>query len=76
MVGDVDALQGLYLRGLGPPPRRLVVGVACVVATALLLPAAAVVLAAGLALGGVAVPLLAARLVRRAPAGRRPRAAS
>ena len=22
MVGDVDALQGLYLRGVGPPPRR------------------------------------------------------
>ncbi len=66
MVGDVDALQGLYLRGLGPPLAGLVVGVACVVATALLLPAAAVVLAAGLALGGVAVPLLAARLVRRA----------
>jgi thiol reductant ABC exporter CydC subunit len=66
MVGDVDALQGLYLRGLGPPVAGLVVGVACVVATALLLPAAAVVLAAGLALAGVAVPLLAARLVRRA----------
>ena len=30
MVGDVDALQGLYLRGLGPPLVALVVGVACV----------------------------------------------
>ncbi len=66
MVGDVDAIQGLYLRGLGPPLTGLVVGVACVGATAFLLPAAAVVLAVGLALAGVAVPLLAARLVRRA----------
>jgi thiol reductant ABC exporter CydC subunit len=66
MVGDIDALQGLYLRGLAPPLVGLVIAVACVVATALLLPAAAVVLAVGLALAGVAVPLLAARLVRRA----------
>jgi thiol reductant ABC exporter CydC subunit len=66
MVGDVDAVQGLYIRGLGPPVAGLAVGTACVVATALLLPVAAAVLAAGLVLGGVAVPLLAARLVRRA----------
>ena len=65
MVGDVDALQGLTIRGLGPPLAGLVVGVACVVATALLLPGAAVVLALGLVVGGLAVPLLAARLVRR-----------
>ena len=30
MVGDVDALQGLYLRGLGPPLVALAVGAACV----------------------------------------------
>ena len=66
MVGDVDALQGLYIRGLGPPLAGLVVGVACAGAMTLLLPAAAVVLAVGLALAGVAVPALAARLVRRA----------
>jgi thiol reductant ABC exporter CydC subunit len=64
MVGDVDALQGLYLRGLGPPVVALVVSIACVVATALVLPAAALVLAAGLALGGIAVPILAWRLGR------------
>ncbi|HET8968975.1 MAG TPA: thiol reductant ABC exporter subunit CydC, partial [Gaiellaceae bacterium] len=65
MVGDVDALQGLYLRGLGPPLVGLVVSLACVIATAFVLPAAAIVLALGLALAGIAVPLLAAGLARR-----------
>jgi len=65
MVGDVDALQGLSIRGIGPPVAGLVVGAACVVATALLLPAAGVGLAAGLVVGGVAVPLLAARVAQR-----------
>ena len=64
MVGDVDALQGLYLRGLGPPVVALVVAVACVVATAFVLPAAAIVLAVGLGLAGIAVPVLAGRLGR------------
>lgn len=64
MVGDVDALQGLYLRGLGTPLVALVVGTACVVAAAFVLPLAALVLAVGLALGGAAVPILAARLGR------------
>jgi ABC-type transport system involved in cytochrome bd biosynthesis fused ATPase/permease subunit len=61
LVGDVDALQGLYLRALGPPLVALAVSVACVVAVAFVLPEAALVLAAGLALGGIAVPLLAGR---------------
>ncbi len=65
LVADVDALQGLYLRGLAPSFVGLVVSVACVAAVAFVLPAAAVVLALGLALGGVAVPLLAGRLGRR-----------
>jgi ATP-binding cassette, subfamily C, bacterial CydC len=65
MVGDVDALQGIYLRGLGPPVVALAVAIACVVATAFLLPVAALVLGLGLALAGIAVPLLAARLARR-----------
>jgi thiol reductant ABC exporter CydC subunit len=64
MVADVDALQGLYLRGLGPPLVAALVSVTCVLATALVLPVAAVALAAGLAVGGVAVPILAARLGR------------
>jgi thiol reductant ABC exporter CydC subunit len=69
MVGDVDALQGLYLRGIGPPLVALLAGAACVGATAGFLPQAAVVLAAGLLLGGLAVPALAERLGRAA--GRR-----
>ena len=43
----------------------LVVSVACVVTVAFVLPVAAVVLALGLALAGIAVPLLAGRLGRR-----------
>ena len=65
LVADVDALQGLYLRGLAPSLVGLVVSAACVAAVAFVLPAAAVVLALGLTLGGLAVPLLAGRLGRR-----------
>jgi thiol reductant ABC exporter CydC subunit len=71
VVSDVDALQGLYLRGIGPPLVALVVGAGCVLATALLLPAAGLVLAIGLLAGGVAVPAIAAALGRgSAPAER------
>ena len=64
VVADVDALQGLYLRGLAPPLVALAVGTACVAVTAVILPAAGAILAAGLVLGGVAVPALAAALSR------------
>ncbi len=64
LVADVDALQGLYLRGIGPPVVALLVALACVAVTAALLPPAAAVLALGLALGGLLVPALAARLAR------------
>ena len=76
MVGDVDALQGLYVRGLGPPLVALVVGGACVGVTAAFLPAAAAILAAGLLVAGVAVPSLAGALARAGgtPPGRRARA--
>jgi ATP-binding cassette, subfamily C, bacterial CydC len=73
MVGDVDALEGLYLRGLGPPLVAIVAGAACVAVTAVFLPAAALVLAAGLLVGGLAVPALALTLGRAA--GRRQSAA-
>jgi len=66
MVADVDALQGLYLRGVGPALVAVAAGALCIGATAAFLPAAAVVLAAGLLLGGLAVPLLANRLTRTA----------
>ena len=56
MVGDVDALQGLYVRGLTPLLVAAVIGTACVAATAIVLPAAAAILALGLLLAGVAVP--------------------
>jgi thiol reductant ABC exporter CydC subunit len=73
MIGDVDALQGLYLRGLGPPLVALAAGAVCVGTTAAFLPAAGAVLAAGLVVGGVAVPVVSGRLGRLA--GRRQAAA-
>jgi ATP-binding cassette, subfamily C, bacterial CydC len=62
MIADVDALQGLYLRGLGPPLVALAAGAVCVGTAAALLPAAGAVLAVGLLLGGVVVPVVAGRL--------------
>ena len=41
MVGDVDALQGLYLRGVGPPAAAIVVAAVSVAAAALILPSPA-----------------------------------
>jgi ATP-binding cassette, subfamily C, bacterial CydC len=73
MVGDVDALQGLYPRGVGPPLVAAVAAGAAVVAAAVVLPAAGAILAAGLLVGGIAVPLLAWALARSA--GRRQAAA-
>jgi ATP-binding cassette, subfamily C, bacterial CydC len=69
MIGDVDALQGLYLRGIGPVLVAVAAGAAFVGVTAAFLPAAAVVLAAGLVVGGLGVPVVAGRLGRAA--GRR-----
>ena len=63
MVGDVDSLQGLYIRGLSPVV-ALAVGVVCVAVAASAVPAAGVVLAIGLIAGGVAVPALAGALAR------------
>jgi ATP-binding cassette subfamily C protein CydC len=64
LVGDVDALQGLYLRGLGPPLVAALTGGVCVGVTAAILPSAAAILAVGLLVGGLAVPALAGRLGR------------
>jgi thiol reductant ABC exporter CydC subunit len=74
MVGDVDALQSLYVRGFGPPLVALIVGAACVGVAAAVLPAAAGILALGLITCGVLVPLVAAsvnRAVGRRQAGAR-----
>src|SRR4249920_1264983 len=62
MVGDVDELQGLYLRGLAPPLVALMVCTASVLVAAIILPAAALILAVGLLFGGVVLPAAAARL--------------
>jgi len=69
MIDDVDALQGLYLRGLGPPLIALAAGAVCVGTAAGILPAAGAMLAVGLLVGGVAAPFVAARIGRKA--GRR-----
>jgi ATP-binding cassette, subfamily C, bacterial CydC len=60
MIDDVDALQGLYLRGLGPPFVALAAGAVCVGTAVAVLPAAGAVLAVGLVVGGAAVPFVAA----------------
>jgi ATP-binding cassette, subfamily C, bacterial CydC len=73
MVADVDALQNLHLRAVGPPLVALLAGAVTVGVAAAFLPAAGLVLAAGLAAGGVAVPALAGWLGRRG--GRRQAAA-
>jgi thiol reductant ABC exporter CydC subunit len=73
MVADVDALQNLHLRAVGPPLVGLLAGAVLVGVAAIFLPAAGLVLAAGLVAGGVAVPALAGWLGRRG--GRRQAAA-
>jgi ATP-binding cassette, subfamily C, bacterial CydC len=66
MVADVDALQNLHLRGIGPPLIGLLAGAISVAVSAAFLPAAGLVLAAGLLVGGVGVPALAGWLSARA----------
>lgn len=65
IVADVDAFQDYWLRWLLPAGAALVVGAGTVGFTAWLLPEAGAVLAAGLLLAGVGVPLLTARRARR-----------
>jgi thiol reductant ABC exporter CydC subunit len=66
MVADVDAMQNLYLRGVGPPLVALLAGAVSVGAIAAFLPTAGLVLAVGLLAGGLAVPALAGCLGARA----------
>ncbi len=65
-VADVDQLQALYLRALGPPATAVLTGAVAIAAAFALLPAAAAVLAAGLIAAGAGVPLVVGRLARRA----------
>ncbi|HUJ35122.1 MAG TPA: thiol reductant ABC exporter subunit CydC [Solirubrobacteraceae bacterium] len=69
MVADVDALQNLYLRGLEPPLVALLAGAVSVGAATAFLPAAGLVLAAGLLVAGLVSPAVAGILGARA--GRR-----
>jgi ATP-binding cassette, subfamily C, bacterial CydC len=64
MVGDVDALQGVFVRGLSPAVAAVATGALCVAAVSTVLPAAAIVLALGLLVAGAAVPTLAWALAR------------
>lgn len=66
LVGDVDELQELYLRVLPPYAVFAVVGAASAALVGWLVPAAGLVLLAGLVLGGVFVPVLASAAGRRA----------
>jgi ATP-binding cassette, subfamily C, bacterial CydC len=62
LVGDVDAVQDLYLRGLIPALVAVIAGALSVAVAGALLPAAGVVLAVGLLVGGALVPMLAAAI--------------
>src|SRR5206468_11515559 len=66
LVADVDALRNLRLRGVGPPFVALVAGGVSVAATAAFLPSAALVLACGLLVAGIALPVATAVLGNRA----------
>ncbi|MEW2551410.1 thiol reductant ABC exporter subunit CydD [Streptomyces zhihengii] len=65
LVSDVDALQDYWLRWLLPAGAAAVVGAGTVTFTAVLLPEAGAVLAAGLLAAGVGVPLLSGLVARR-----------
>ena len=69
VVADVDALQFLHLRGVVPALAAVLAGCVSVTATAAILPPAALVLALGLALGGIGVPAAAGAVGRRAARG-------
>ncbi len=65
MVADIDTMQELFLRGVAPPLVALVAGGVSVAIVAAFLPVAGVVLAAGLLVGGIGIPSLAALMSRR-----------
>ena len=72
MVGDIDALQGLYVRAVGPVLVAAASSVVCVVTAGIVLPEAGMILAAGLVAGGVGVPALAGWAGRSAGARQSP----
>ena len=66
MVADVDALQNLYLLDVEPPIVAVLAGGVSVGVAAAVLPAAGLVLAVGLRVGGLAVPATSSYLSARA----------
>ncbi|WP_328340239.1 thiol reductant ABC exporter subunit CydC [Micromonospora sp. NBC_00421] len=66
LVSDVEAVQDLLLRVLVPGAAAALVGVLAVGGAALVSPPSAGVLAVGLLVAGVALPVLATALTRRA----------
>ena len=72
LVGDVDALQDLYLRALAPVAVALGLGAAAVTASTLLLPEAGLVLAGALVVAALGLPVVVLLLDRRAARGRGP----
>ncbi|MFI0906486.1 thiol reductant ABC exporter subunit CydD [Streptomyces sioyaensis] len=66
LVADVDAVQDYFLRWLLPVGAAVLVGAGTVGFTGWLLPEAGAILAAGLLLAGVGVPVLSGALARRA----------
>ena len=66
LVADVDALQDYWLRWALPAGAAVVVSVAAVGFTGWMLPEAGAVLAVGLLLAGVGVPLVSGAFARRA----------
>ncbi len=65
LVADVDALQDYWLRWLLPAGTAVVVGAAAAGFTGWLLPEAGVILAVGLLVAGVGVPLVSGACARR-----------
>jgi ATP-binding cassette, subfamily C, bacterial CydC len=66
LVSDVDSVQDLFIRGIAPPLTAALVGAGAVTACLFVLAPAAGLLAAGLLLGGVAVPLISIAADRQA----------
>jgi ATP-binding cassette, subfamily C, bacterial CydC len=66
MVGDVDAMQNLFLRGIGPALIALIAGMASVAIVASFEPTAGGILALGLLVGGCLLPTAAAAAAGRA----------
>jgi thiol reductant ABC exporter CydC subunit len=66
LVSDVDSIQDVFVRGIGPPLTAVLVGAGVTSFCLVVLAPAGAVLAAGLLVAGGIVPWLAARVARQA----------